>query len=195
MSAPLEIIAAPLTAYLAAANTAKPDVDDAPSGSWTKLGSNGSCNYDEEGLKVTHEQNVEYFRGLGCTGNLKAWRTEESLMYELTLYDLRVEQYAKVLNDLTVTTTAAGVGIPGSKDIDLLLGYDVTVFSILLRGSDSPYGDAYNVQYWSPKVVMDANPEPVWKKGEPAGLALKFTALQDATDGFGVFEAQNAAAS
>lgn len=195
MPAPLEIIAAPLEVYLAAASTARPDIDDAPSGSWTKLGANGACNYDEEGLKVTHEQNVELFRGLGCTGQLKAWRTEESVSYEVTLYDLRVEQYAKVLNDITMTTTAAGVGIPGKKEIDLLLGYDVAQFALLCRGSDSPYGDAFNVQYWSPRVVMTSSPEPVWKKGEPAGLALTFTALQDSTDGFGVFEAQTAAAS
>ena len=194
MSAPYEIIAAPFTAYLAAANTAKPNVDTTPPVAWTKLGANGADNYDEDGVHITHDQNVEMFRGLGRTGAMKVWRTEEMVSVEFTVYDLTSDQYAKMLNNQTVTTVAAASGIPGAKKFNLNAGYDVTLVALLLRGGYSPYGDSWNTQYWLPVCWQDGNPEPTHKKGEPAGLKLSYKTIQDSSNGFGLYEAQNATA-
>jgi len=195
MATPYEILAAPFTLYVATAGTAEPDVDDSVLTGWTKLGANGDANYNEDGVTVTHEQEVATFSGLGRTGQLKAWRTNESMMVEAEIHDITAELYSDVLNNAAVTTTAAGAGVPGSKHLDTLQGYDVTLFALLVRGNSSPYGDGWNAQYWLPRVFQNENPAPVLKKGEPAGLQVSYVALEDLTDGFGVYRAQTADAT
>lgn len=195
MSAPYEIQSIGMTAWLGAANAAEPlDLDAAPSGgTWTKLGTLGSDEYDEDGVTFTPEQNIEVFRGLGKTGPLKAWRTEEDLTVELTVYDTTVENVAKALNNVAVTSTAAGASISGAKSVPLVQGQDVALFAILLRtDSGSPYGDSYKSQFWIPVVYQGDNLELVYKKGEPVGVKFTFKALQDSSNGFGKYRAQNA---
>lgn len=194
MSSPYEILAAPMTIYLAAANTAEPDVDEAPGGSWTKIGTTGDGNYDEDGVQYHANQELSFFRPLGSTGRRKSWRTEEDPMLEFTVYDLTAEQYRKALNDASITTVAAGSGTPGSKRLSLKQGYDVTQFAVLARASYSPYGDGWNMQYWLPVCVQGGSPEPVFKKGEPAGLKFEMEVLDDPTNGFGVVRFQTATA-
>lgn len=198
MSTPYEILACPgLTAYTAVPNTAKPDVgavSGSPFTSYTKLGANGADNYDEDGVVVKHDQDIKTFRGLGKTGDLKAWREKEGLAVEFTIYDMTLEAYQKAMNNQAITTVAASSGISGSKAMPLLQGYDVQLFALLLRGNASPYGDGWNCQYWLPVVFQNESPQPVFKKGVPAGLKMSFMALQDSTNGFGKFEAQTATA-
>src|SRR3990167_8660628 len=114
MATPYEIVAAPLTVWVAPTGTAFPDVDTAPNGSWTKLGTSGDKNYADDGVTVTHEQTIETFTPAGSTAARKAWRTEEGLLVEFVLVDISADQYAKILNDATVTDTGAGAGTPGT---------------------------------------------------------------------------------
>ena len=188
MAAPMEIVAAPLTVYVAAVGTAFPNVDTAPSGSWTKLGTSGDKNYEEDGVTVTHEQSIETFTPAGGTAPRKAWRTEEGLLIGFTLVDLSPEQYAKVLNDTAVSTIA---GPPARKEFNLLRGITVARFAVLARGL-STVNDALNAQYQVPIAFQNAEPEPVYKKGEPAGLAVEFMALEHDTEGFGKLVIQTA---
>jgi len=194
---PYEIIAGPINAWVAPVGEAVPEVDTEPAGNWTKLGTSGSENITEDGVTVTHSQEISKFFGLGATGPKKAWRTQEGLAISFTLADLTMEMYAKILNDNTVTQVAAGTGTPGHKDVNLAQGREVAVFALLCRGV-SPYGDAFNMQYEVPKVHQATNPAPVYVKGEAAGLAISFEALWDDTqsDGeeFGKIVAQDAAA-
>jgi hypothetical protein len=194
MSAPYEILAAPMDIYVAAANTAEPAVDAAPGGSWTLLGTTGDGNYDEDGVQITHAQELEFFRPLGSTGRRKSWRTEEDPKVEATVYDITAEHYRRALNDAAITTVAAGSGIPGSKRLALKQGYDVTTLALLLRADSSPYGDGWKMQYWIPLAVNASSPEPVYKKGEPAGLKFEWEVLDDVTNGFGVVRFQTATA-
>ena len=199
MTAPFEIIAAPFTAYWAPTGEAFPDLADAPAGNWVQIGTSGDEDYNEEGVTVQHSQSTETFRGLGGTGPRKAFRTEEGLLIGFTLHDLTLEQYAVAMNGATVTTTPAGSGTAGTKDIDLYRGLTVQNIALLLRAEASPYG-AFRTQYQVPVVFMSSSPEPVFTKGEPAGLRLEFMALEDpnastAADRFGKLVAQNAAAS
>lgn len=193
-TAPFEIIAAPFTLWLAPVGTAFPVIDAAPAGSWVKVGTNGDLNYDEEGVTVEHGQKIDLHRGLGSTGPLKAFRPEEMLVISMKLIDLSLEQYALALNHNAVTTDAAGVGDAGDKTIPLLRGLTVTRKALLVRGP-SPYGDNFFMQYSVPIVVITSSPKPVFAKNKAAGLELEFTALQDVTNGFGLLEAQTAAAS
>lgn len=191
MSTPYEILAAPFTAYLASANTAEPTDLTSTSG-YTLIGTNGNANYDEDGVHLKHADKQSDFRGLGKTGVLKTWRQEEDLSVEFTVYDMTVENYAKALNNLAVTTIGASGGVTAAKSTPMLQGYDVALFALLLRSSYNALGDSFVTQYWIPVVAQAATPEPVFKKGEPAGLKFEFKALQDLTNGFGKYRIQTA---
>lgn len=195
MSSPFELLAAPFTAYVAAVGTAFPDVDEAPSASWFKIGTSGADNYNEDGVAIKHEQTIETFRGLGKTGQLKAWRTEEALKVGFGVHDVTAEQYGKMLNDATVTDVAAGSGTPGYRYIELQQGLTVALFALVLRADASPYGDSWKMQYQVPIVFQSEEPEPTYTKGEPAGLDVEYTALQHSTLGFGRLVIQDATAA
>lgn len=191
---PYEILATPLKVYLAPVGETFPDVDEDPAGNWDLLGTNGDENYAEDGVTVTHGQTIDTFTPLGLTVPLKAWRSAEELTIGFTLHDLSLAEYGKVLNNATVNQTAAGSGTPGYQDFSLYQGRDIAVFALLLRGL-SPYGDNYNMQYEIYKAYQSENPAPVFRKNEPAGLAIQFSILYDQTNsGIGNIVAQDAAA-
>lgn len=197
-SAPFEIIVSPFEVYLAPTGESFPDVDETPAGNWELFGTNGNQDYNESGITVTHEQTIVQHRFLGSTGPRKATRTSEGLMLAFTLHDMSPEFYAKVMNDNTVSTTAAGSGTPGYKEFDIYMDRDVTLHALLARG-DSPEGAGWNMQYEVPVVFRDGSPSPVFNKSEPAGLAFEFTALEDpnaatTADRFGRLIVQHATA-
>lgn len=194
MSAPYEIVAGPLTLWLAPVGTTFPAIDAAPSGTWIKVGTSGDKNYDEGGVTVSHGQTVETFTPAGSTGPRKAFRMEEALEIGLTLVDLSPEQYAQALNNATVTTVSAGVGTAGQKHFPLQRGLDVALFALLARGKSTVL-DSLASQYEVPVVFENGSPAPVFDKGAPAGLELSFLALEDATTGFGKVREQTAVAS
>jgi hypothetical protein len=178
-NAPFEIVAAPFTVWWAPTGETFPDVDETPAGNWTKIGTSGDRNYSEDGVTVSHQQTVELIRVLGSTGPVKAARTEELLVVSFTLFDMLLEQYRLGLDNNAVTTTAAGSGTPGYKEVDLYRGLDVTMLALLVRGTVSPEGDGWNTQYEVPQCFESGSPEPVFVKGAPAALALEFTAIED----------------
>ncbi len=165
---PYEIVAGPADVYVAAVNTAFPDVDDAPNGSWTLLVKT------EGGVKVKHSQSIELLRADQSTGPLKAIRSEEMLEVATNLAELTLENFALLLNDVTVTTAA---GPPAIKSINLWQGFDVAQFALLVRGP-SPYGD-FELQYEIPIVVQVDEPEAEFVRDNKAVLAAKWTALED----------------
>lgn len=188
MSAPFEIICNPLTVYLAPVGTAFPATNAAPSGSWFKLGTSGNKNYDEKGVTVTHSQTVAKWTSAGSTGARKAYRTAEALTLDFELVDMTIEQYAEILNGAAVTTQA---GPPATKTINLQQGLAVTLYALLARGV-SPISDTLPAQYQVPIAYQAGNPAPVYSKGAPAGLAVTFDTLEDATLGFGQLLVQTA---
>lgn len=188
MAAPMEIIVAPLTVYVAPVGTAFPAVNAAPGGSWFKLGTAGTKNYDERGVTVQHDEQINTFTPAGSTAPRKAYRTSEGFGLEFDLVDLTIEQYAKILNDATVTTTA---GPPAIKDINLLQGLTVKTLALLARGV-SPVNETLAAQYQVPIVYEAASPSPVYSKGAPAALTVRFQALEDDTLGFGKLVVQTA---
>ncbi len=197
-SAPYEVIAQPFTLWVAAVGTTFPLIDADPAAAWTKVGTSGDLNYTEDGVTVQHAQSVEFWRALGSAGPRKAFRGEEEFRISMVLADLTLEQYAMALNYNTVTTTPAGVGTAGFKSLGLSRGLDVPQRALLVRGTGSPYGVNMNMQYEVPIAVQAGEPEVVFVKTEPAGLALEFVALEDPTavdlaQRFGRLIAQHAA--
>lgn len=176
---PYEILAAPFTVWFAPVGEAFPAIGADPAGNWAKIGTTGDENYSEDGVTVAHSQTTETARVLGTTGPRKAWRTAEDLMIRFTMLDVTLEHYKRALNDNPVTTTAAGAGTAGFKKLGLRQGLDVATLALLVRGDASAYGDGYKGQYELPVCFQSGSPEPVYRKGQPAGLALEFTALED----------------
>lgn len=175
---PYEIIGAPFTLWVAPVGTAFPLIDVAPAGPWKMVGTSGDLSQTEEGVTVSHSQAFNTPRSAGSTGPRKAFRTEEDLVVSLTLMDMSLEQYALAMNGNEVATTAAGVGTAGFKALKLHRGVNVATMALLVRGP-SAYGDDFKAQYQVPVVFQSGSPEPVLTKGEPAGLALEFTAIED----------------
>lgn len=176
---PFEILGAPFTLYVAPVGTAFPLIVAAPGVGWTMVGTSGDRNYSEDGVTVAHSQTVNAVRGAGATGPRKAWRTEEDLVVSLVLWDLTLEQYAIAMNGNAVEATAAGVGTAGFKALGMYKGVQVATMALLIRGDVSAYSAEGKSQYEIPVCYQSGSPEPVYAKGEPAGLSLEFTAMED----------------
>lgn len=176
---PYEIIAQPFELWVAPLGTAFPNVGNTPSSPWTLIGTSGSLNYDDDGVTVSHEQKVETWRALGSTGPRKAFRTEEDMSIALKLCDISLEQYRRVMNDNTVTTTAAGTSTAGQKKLGMSRGLEVKQFALLVRGTNaSAYGYG-NAQYEVPVAIQAGKPKPKFMKGKPATLDLEYQVLED----------------
>lgn len=178
MPAPFEIVGQPLQLWLAPVGTAFPLVNVAPAVAWVLVGTSGTRSQDESGVSVMHNQTINKVRPGGAVGPVKAFRSEEDLMFSLTLFDVSLEQVRIALNANTVTTVAQGAGTAGFKRMGLSRGTNVTEYALLARGV-SPYADGMNAQYQVPRCYMSNSPSVVYRKAVPAGVALEFTALED----------------
>lgn len=192
MPAPLEILATgAIDVYLAPTGTADPVINVAVPGTYIKIGVSGSQDYGEDGLKVRKEtENNEIF-ALGSLGTRKVFRVREKLFIELTLMDATMEAYRDAFNQTAITTLA---GPPAEKTMPLLEGTaSPTYRTLLIRASaGSAYMDNGVLQYWVPLVYQTGSPETVYRKSDPVGLALQFTAVADAVNGFGKLRQQTA---
>jgi hypothetical protein len=190
-----EIIAGPLEVYSGPVGEGVPDISDAPAGNWALIGSNGSQNYHEDGVTITHEQTLEFFRPLGLAAPVKAFRTEEDLVVSFMLVDLLAAEYAKALDEATVTDTAAGAGTGGTQSFPMERGTTVNQVSLLLRLDQAANGGAFDSQWWIPTAVQSSSPELAFVKGEPVAIEFEYRALRHATNGLGTFYEQDEAAS
>jgi hypothetical protein len=185
-----EILSGVGTLYAAAANTAAPAVNAAPSVSWTDLGET------DGGVKVVPTQKIEGHGTDQRTGKVKATRTEETLGIETSLAQATLENLAKVMGGQTVTDTPPGVATIGIRAMGFYRGGSVDEFALLFRAS-SPYGD-YPAQYYIPRGYFDGDNGMEYKKGPKVMIPVKFEALEDLNAGseeerFGVYTAQDAA--
>lgn len=189
MPSPYEIFAnGAFDIYLAVPNQADPVINVAVPGAWIKLGVAGSQDYGEDGIKVRKETaNKEVF-GLGSYGVRKVFRDRERLYIEVPLMDATLEAFRDAFNQTAVTVIA---GPPAEKTIPLLENtVTPTTRALLIRGSNSPYMDGGVLQWWIPIVYQTGSPEANIRKSDPIVLDLQFTAIADATNGFGKIHAQ-----
>jgi hypothetical protein len=179
MAAPFEILVGPLTIWTGPVGETFTDVDTTPAGNWVKVGTSGDRNYNEDGVSVNNPQTVELIRMLGGTGPVKASRSEEDLIITVTLHDWTATQFALAMNGNTAVNTPAASGTPGYDTLGLYKGVEVTQYALLVRGK-SPEDDVnWNMQFEVPVCVVTGSPNPIFKKGDPAGVELAFTAIED----------------
>lgn len=175
--------------YVADANTAPPDLGDAPGGSWRSLGET------QDGVDVEPGQKIELVRTDQRTGAVKAVRSEESLKLKTKLAEHTLENYADALGG-TVTDTAPGSGTIGTRSVNMHRGATVTEFAFLFEGH-SPYldGPAY---YYVPRGYFDLD-SIKYDKAKNAPIPITFEALEDLEasteeERFGYLIAKDAAA-
>ena len=171
---PREIVVGPLELWLAPAVEAEDAVNAGPAANWAKLGTSGMENYSEAGIVITHSQTIRQTFAVGATGPRKANRQQEQLTIGLTLMDLSLAQYTKVLNNTTKSTDTT----PNIDYIGMRRGLDVTVLSLLARGTGLSPSGAFNIQLYVPRVYQSADPSPTFSKDVEAALAAVFTALE-----------------
>jgi len=191
MPAPLEIFATgAIDLFLAVTGTADPVINAAPPGAWVKVGVAGAQDYGEDGVRITKGTTNNEVFALGSYGVRKVFRDRETLKIALTLMDATLEALRDAFNQTAVTTIA---GPPAEKTIPLLESQANPTFRALLaRMSNSPYMDGGGFQFWIPLVYQTGTVELVFRKNEPVGIALEFTAIADAVSGFGKIHAQTA---
>ena len=177
---PREIVVGPLTLYLAAAVEAEDDVDGTPTGNWGQLGTSGDENYAEDGVTITHSQTTRESRVAGATGPVKVNRTEESLMIALILMDMSLAQLTKLFNNTAKSTDTT----PNIDFLGMRRGPDVTLFSLIAKGTGlSPSGD-FPIQLYVPRCYMSSDAlAPVYSKNADVGHAAEFSALEYASAG------------
>lgn len=170
--APFEVIGAALTVYIAPLATVFPALGVTPTGGWVKIGTSGPLNYADDGVSFDQAQAINFWRSLGDSGSRKAFRTTEDLKIMLTLVDLTLEQYSYAVNSNTVTDMGA------YKKIGLSRGLVIATNALLITGP-SPYMENGSAQYEIPRVCQSGSPKPVFKRSDPVGLQLEWSALVD----------------
>lgn len=194
MAAPEEILAFPLNVYLAVVGSTMPQIDATPSTPWVLLGTTGDLNYDENGVVVSHGEEVFDFTPAGSTMPAKRFRTGESLLTKLNLVDLSPTVYAKAMNGASVTTVAAGVGVAGEKHFSLFRGDQVNSFAVLLKGV-SPVDNTLSMQYEIPKAFVSVNGDVTFNKGVVSSLPIEIQMIRHATADNPICRIQTSAAS
>lgn len=170
----LEIVNGPLSVYWAPVGESFPAVADAPAGNWTLIGTSGAHNYTEDGVVVSGDKSLEYFRALASGFPRKAFLTEADLTVAVTLVDKTLAQLRVALNQNTVTTASP------IAHIQLDPGLDVNEIALLVRGTGkSPQFAGGNLQYELPRVVEENSHPWTYVKGEPVGSELMFRLIYD----------------
>jgi hypothetical protein len=194
MPAPHEVVATPLTIYLAAIGSTFPDIDADPTAPWDLLGTEGDRNYNDAGVTVSHAETVADFTPAGSTMPSKRFRTGEDFLISLNLVDLGPTAYAKVMNDAEVTNVPAGIGNPGEDYFSLYRGDQVNAFAVLAKGMSTVDNDLA-LQYQFSKAFVSVDGDVVWNKGTPAMLPVKIQAIRHSDSDLIEVHIQTAAAS
>ena len=187
---PFEVIGSPSEIYIGPVGTARPAIGAAVSGAWVLLGKRGNRSYAEEGVRVNSPAAYNYFRGLASAAPIKAFRTEEDVLCQVSLADLTLESLIHAFNQVAADVTETGI----TRTINLSRGLSVLTVAVLVR-APSPYMDGGNSQFWLPSAANVSSPEFVIRRDNATIYALEWRAMyyDDATDGeeMGVYEAED----
>lgn len=164
--APHEIVAAPVTLFVAAVGSSFPYMDEDPTTPWIKIGTEGDKNYDEAGVVVGHGETVADFTPAGSTMVVKRFRTAEQPQITLNLVDLSPTMYALVMNDADITE---GIGY---SVFSLFRGDQVAQFAVIAKGMSTIDNDL-SLQYEASKAFVSVDGDVTWNKGVPSKLPVK----------------------
>jgi hypothetical protein len=186
---PFEVIGSPFDFWVAPAGTARPVISAAPAVAWVQLGNRGKYSFGEEGVRVNSPASYNYFRSYGSAAPIKAFRSEEDVMFQTSLADLSLEHLANAFNQLAGDVTEAGI----TRTLNLARGLSVLTAALLMRGP-SPYMDGGTSQFWVPNACNVSSPEIAVRRDNATIYSLEwravFYSLAAAGEEMGVYEAE-----
>ena len=192
MAVPTELIAGPITLYVADMGQAQPEISEAtPPSPWTVLG----ANINDGGVTFEHSETITEYSPLQTAATTKLFREREMLNLTCQIDDLSTEVWARIANGASVSTQAAGSGTGGYQSFRVGAGFTLRYYTLLIRGT-SPEDNALNLQAYAPNAYLSWTGGPTFVKGEPAGLELSIMLVHDATlDAYMEVREQTAAAN
>jgi len=196
---PFEIIAGPAEVYVAPVGETFPLINAVPAGNWVRLGRT------KGGIGAKHNQSQKELRADQDTAPAKISRTEESMVISFALADLTLENYAKVLNNVTVVDTPPGATTAGFRTITMYQGQSVAQIAMLIR-APSPYldvqigGESLGLDYKLTRVSQSGNPAVKFLADDMAVLETEWQVISDPNaatpaERFGHLVAMDAAAT
>ena len=171
-----ELIAGPVTLYVADAGQSHPEVSSAVSSPWALLG----ANISDDGVTFEHAETITEYSPLHTPATTKLFREREMLNLTCQLDDLSADIWARVANGASVTTQAAGSGQGGYQSFRVGAGFRIRYYSLLIRGT-SPEDNDLNLQALAPQAYISWTGGPTFVKGTPGGLELSIMLVHDAT--------------
>lgn len=166
-----EILVGPLWLYYGDTGASFPTIDEDPqTATWTDMGET------DGGATVTLGQSVEEHRTDQHTGPVKASRSEESVVIEISLVSGTLETLALAMENDVITTSATATAA-GYKSLQLYRGLYVDEHAFLIRGK-SAYMDA-NAQYEIPRGYIAGDLEREYVKDSKTLLPIEIHALED----------------
>lgn len=174
---PYSQIVGPATIYVAPAGEAPPTINATPGGNWVELGpTEGDQAIAKEGANT-------YWSDNSHTSHVLARTPEEIKKVLFTLVNMRQEQVARVLHNISQLITAAGP--PATSLMPSKSGYVPSEYAILVYGAfDSPNGLFPGFDY-TPRGVFEKNMEFKRSKTQRYEVACEYHALEDDTQSSG----------
>lgn len=171
---PFDMLTGPVVCYIAPATEAEPDVNTADPTSGTNWVLLGPTDGEQT---VAFSGDIEIHRDNDHQGPVKTTRPEEQVQITLPVVGLTLENLGYILN--SVSNVASDAGPPATKALPLKRGFDLTEYSLLLKGeADSPYG-AFPGQTYVPRCVAGGEPEITrGKEGHPMAEVV-FEVMED----------------
>lgn len=139
--------------------------------------------YDEEGLGFDFTETINYTRILNKTLPVVAHRSEEDFSISVGVKDLSLETLSLIMNDSTLTNTAATATIDGYKSFEMTRGHVVSTHALLVIG-DAPYADSkgtQKLQFYFPLIVIEGPESFQMMLGDPSVLNVTFKILDHPT--------------
>lgn len=173
MSCAIELVTGPLSVYIAATGEAFPAVAAAPAGNWVLIGGSlGARRYSEDGISILQDVETSDVNSLGSIDPECVLMTGRNLRVTLMMKNLHLDQLRYAFQSNAVTANAA------DDELDLNVGPDLTVSSILIRGtSKSPQESGFNMQFEFENCIELASKEINFNKEDAAEVALEFRVL------------------
>ena len=178
MAIPAELIAGPVTLYVADSGQAHPEISVPVASPWALLG----ANINDGGVTFEHSEEITEYSPLHTAATTKLFRDREMLNLTCQIDDLSAEVWARIANGVSVSTQAAGSGTGGYREFTLGAGSNIRYYSLLIRGT-SPEDNSFALQALAPNAYISWTGGPTFVKGEPAGLELSIMLVHDTTIG------------
>lgn len=192
----------PMAAYIATEATPLPRIDVVPPSPWAKFTSNERADYSESGITITTSYSENAIYALGSVHPQDYRRTQQTTVISLPIMAAEVDFLAKLFAFQTATTVSASSGTPGTQTIEFGLPEPNGNASykprraLLLRGTNSPSGAAFNTQLWVPSAILSSSETAMtMTKGEPVTITVEFMAMQTAAGLVAKWQQQTAAAT